>query len=373
MKTIKSLALFLLVSLTCNAFGMEQDWLAAEEETESNVSSLRKLCAKRAAQLIQEDPAFCEKEGQPKLTKEAKKLVVLEFMKDHPIIPLILQKLKIAPPKISSPNTNPAISAGFSSNGSQTLAISWDNTAKLWDIQTRACIRTFSGHTDRVESAVFSPDGSQILTASHDNTAKLWDVQTGDCIHTFSGHTDRVLSAVFSPDGLQILTASRDCTAKLWDAQTGAYIRTFSGHTDRVLSAVFSPDASQILTVSIDNTAKLWDKNTGACIHTFSDHTSWIMSAVVSPDGSQILTASWDNTAKLWDITPILQMIHYLTDKISLEQATLLGLIQKKITKRNMLSSALRLNEKQLELFNDLRPEIKTILEKQAKSTCTIV
>jgi len=289
MKTIKSLALFLLVSLTCNAFGMEQDWPAAEQEIESRVPSLRKLCAKRVADLIKQDPEFYEKKGQSKLTEDAQRSVVSELMKDHPIVPLILQKLKIIPPL------------------------------------------KFTGHTDDwlkpAGLQILSPDGSQTLTTSYDRTAKLWNKNTGACIQTFTGHINLLMSAIFSPDGSQILTASLDHTAKLWNAQTGTCIRTFSGHTNLLMSAIFSPD------------------------------------------GKEILAASDDNTAKLWNITPILQMSHYLTHEISLKQAILFDLIQKKITEGNTSS----LNEKQLELFNDLQPEVKTILNPTTCNDCTML
>ncbi len=220
MKTFKSLTLFLLVSLTCNAFGMEQDWPAAEEETESNVSSLRELCAKRATQLIQEDPAFCEKEGQPELTKDAEELVASELMKDHPIIRLILSRL------IKTSTDQSGNETGNVRPSPNEFVGLDDGAAELYNSHTNAHIRTFIGHTGPVNSSDFSPDGSQVLTASDDNTAKLWNKNTGACIRTFSDHTDAVWSAKFSPDGLKILTISQD-TIKLWNAQTSTCIYTF--------------------------------------------------------------------------------------------------------------------------------------------------
>ncbi|HUS59118.1 MAG TPA: hypothetical protein VM141_10740, partial [Planctomycetota bacterium] len=65
-----------------------------------------------------------------------------------------------------------------------------------------------------------------MLTGSYDDTAKLWDAATGACIRTFTGHTSDVWSVAFSPDGTKVLTAG-GYDAKLWDAATGACIRTF--------------------------------------------------------------------------------------------------------------------------------------------------
>jgi len=62
----------------------------------------------------------------------------------------------------------------------------------------------------------FSPGGKTVLTSGADGTARLWDVQTGAEVRRYTGHTDWVRNVAFSPDGKYILTASNDNTARLW-------------------------------------------------------------------------------------------------------------------------------------------------------------
>ena len=62
-------------------------------------------------------------------------------------------------------------------------------------------------HDGFVCSATFSPDGRYVVTASYDNTSKLWSVESGDCLMTMK-HEDGVYSPSFSPDGRYVVTES---------------------------------------------------------------------------------------------------------------------------------------------------------------------
>jgi len=208
-------------------------------------------------------------------------------------------------------------SVAFSPNGRYVLAGSDDNTAKLWDIVTGECIRTFTPSSigcSPVFSVAFSPDGKCIITGGGaDYTAKLWDVTTGSYIRTFIGHRGQVTSVAFSSDGTKVLTGSHDGTAKLWDTSTGICTRTF-GHAWDVRSVAFSPDGNRVLIGGEEDAAngtaataaKLWNATTGSCLRNFIV-TGIVFSVSFSPDGTWVLTASYDctinlGTVKLWDI-----------------------------------------------------------------------
>ena len=62
------------------------------------------------------------------------------------------------------------------------LTSSWDGTAKLWDTDTAALIRSFIGHTDRIFSAARSPQSERVSTGSRDTTSGLWNARTGELL-----------------------------------------------------------------------------------------------------------------------------------------------------------------------------------------------
>lgn len=52
-----------------------------------------------------------------------------------------------------------------------------------------ACATTLEGHSDIVTSVAFSPDSQRIASASWDETVKIWDVDTGQCITTLKDYS----------------------------------------------------------------------------------------------------------------------------------------------------------------------------------------
>ena len=97
-----------------------------------------------------------------------------------------------------------------------------DETLRLWDLDTGACLQTLEGHTGVVQSVALTPDGRRALSGSWDKTLRLWDLDTGACLQTLEGHTDEVDSVALTPDGRRALSGSWDKTLRLWDLDTGA-------------------------------------------------------------------------------------------------------------------------------------------------------
>jgi hypothetical protein len=96
------------------------------------------------------------------------------------------------------------------------LSGSYDDTLRLWDVNTGDCLRTFEGHTNAVTSVNLSGDGRYVLSGSDDKTLRLWDVETGECLRTFEGHTGNVTSVCLSSDSCYALSGSYDKTIRLW-------------------------------------------------------------------------------------------------------------------------------------------------------------
>jgi WD40 repeat protein len=227
--------------------------------------------------------------------------------------------------------------------GGKYLLIGLENsTVQLWEVQNKTLIRSFSGHTSGVRSVNFSPDGATIITASYDNTARLWDINGRKL---FSIPAFVVATAIFSPSGQYILTAGRD--AILWNKSCEEK-RRFKAKEMGISSAVFynTDNETSVLFGSRDNSVRNWNLSTGMIrnfkkTHTFEvtsvevyaggtgngpryisgsgdnnaiiwnlnglpvsilKHSTWVLDVALSPDGNYALTGCQDSFARLWDI-----------------------------------------------------------------------
>ncbi|KAF9437461.1 hypothetical protein BGZ76_000611 [Entomortierella beljakovae] len=154
--------------------------------------------------------------------------------------------------------------------------------------------KVFKGHTDGVMCLQF--DDSFLITGSYDNTVKVWNIETGECLRTLTGHVMCVRALHF--DEAKLITGSMDRTLRVWNYHTGQCIRTLQGHTDGVVTLDF--DSRILASGSADTTIKIWNLYTGEC-STLKGHRD-LVNKVQIYKRKFIVSASDDTTVKLWDI-----------------------------------------------------------------------
>ena len=166
--------------------------------------------------------------------------------------------------------------------------------------------RSLRGHNHFVSDVVISSDGQFALTGSWDNTLRLWDINSGVCTRRFVGHTKDVLSVAFSADNRQIVSGSRDRTVKLWNTLGECkFTIVEDGHTEWVSCVRFSPSPSAPVIVSAgwDRLVKVWNLGNCKLRNNLSGHNGYLDTVTVSPDGSLCASGGKDGVAMLWDLT----------------------------------------------------------------------
>lgn len=85
---------------------------------------------------------------------------------------------------------------------------------RLFDVTTGELVHQLEGHQVMVRSLSFSADGSVLASASWDETVRLWDVETGQQLATLDVRGPA--SVRFSPDGTLLATAGFRDVTRLW-------------------------------------------------------------------------------------------------------------------------------------------------------------
>ena len=63
------------------------------------------------------------------------------------------------------------------------VSCSLDNTIKMWDLETRECIRTLEGHSAEIHCIDVLENGF-LISGSKDKSLKIWNPSDGACLKT---------------------------------------------------------------------------------------------------------------------------------------------------------------------------------------------
>ena len=123
--------------------------------------------------------------------------------------------------------TDVAYSGMIRADGKLLVAGGEKPAVRVFDLSSRAVLRTMRGHTRSVHATQWSGSLTRIMSGSDDKTARWWDLPTQRCLSVLSGHTDYVRSVCGGIGGngngnsekMDALwaTGSYDHTVRVWD------------------------------------------------------------------------------------------------------------------------------------------------------------
>lgn len=223
---------------------------------------------------------------------------------------------------------------------------SMDRTIKIWNF-TDSSRYTLRGHTDWVNAVRVDSASRTVLSASDDCTVKLWDLDTKSCVKTFEGHVGQVQQVLTLPhdfdfedsdvdesDGTSsttstqshsqcsqptsqsgtepygpgftacdrpmppryMLTGALDSTIRLWDTYTSKCLRTYFGHVEGVWA--LAADSLRVVSGAEDRMVKVWDTRSGKCERTFTGHAGPINCLGLSDN--RLCTGGEDNEVRMY-------------------------------------------------------------------------
>ncbi|KAI9799958.1 MAG: hypothetical protein M1825_004329 [Sarcosagium campestre] len=219
-----------------------------------------------------------------------------------------------------------------------------DQTIKIWNFEDKSTF-VLRGHTDWVNSVKVDAASRTVFSASDDCTVRLWDLESKKCIKVYEGHVGQVQQVLPLPIDFQydiddqqpsssqsvssssnpstpapssddggsqpagfgfaegrpepprlMLTSALDSTIRLWDVASGKCLRTFFGHVEGVWT--IAADTLRFVSGSEDRMVKVWDVRSGKCERTFTGHEGPV--TCVGLSDSRMCTGGEDHEVRMY-------------------------------------------------------------------------
>ena len=239
---------------------------------------------------------------------------------------------------------------GLHFSGDLLVSASVDRTIKRWNFRDKS-IFTLRGHTDWVNTVRIDITSRTIFSASDDLTIRLWDLDTRKCLRVLRGHVGQVQQIVLlhsdfevddqeeenhadespgqmssdevsSPEMPQFTSAAADCryndtfnsgghrkpppryimtsaldsTIRLWEVPTGRCVKTLFGHVEGIWA--LAADALRVVSGAEDRMVKVWDARTGACEKTYTGHAGPV--TCIGLSDSRMCSGSEDGEVRMY-------------------------------------------------------------------------
>jgi len=204
--------------------------------------------------------------------------------------------------------TRNVVCAHFAPKGDLVLTAGADGTARLWDAQSGAPLRTLLGRARReaatrrfataedairwlgnvgLTTAVFGPDGSLVATGAEDGTVEVWNTETGKLVWSETAHKAPVVCVAFDRQGRRLASAPGERPARPWDAW---------------LASRSSPRGAEAPSTSPDHTVRVWDSETGKPVSALPCEGTPVSVAFLSK-GERVVTGHTGKSATsgIWD------------------------------------------------------------------------
>lgn len=223
-------------------------------------------------------------------------------------------------PKKSADNKEKSMLRGHSDS---VMSLSWnalhphlllsgsaDKSIKLWDLEKKACIKTFDHHTDKVQVVQWSPhEASVALSASYDRSARVFDCNTDTILFQLELNGDAE-QAKWCPHSPKMCAFSDESglVQIVVDYSDGGNILRIQAHEKAVSALDWSPLVPGLfLTGSIDKTVKLWSMNMMTkeveCLAHRELGTGKVFTASFSPDNPYlVLAAGGKGKTVVWNV-----------------------------------------------------------------------
>ncbi|XP_077217172.1 uncharacterized protein LOC143851587 [Tasmannia lanceolata] len=195
------------------------------------------------------------------------------------------------------------------SKSQHLLSSSMDKTVRLWDMESKTCLKLFA-HNDYVTCIQFNPiDDRYFISGSLDAKVRIWSIPDRHVVDWSDLH-EMVTAACYTPDGQGALVGSHKGNCRLYnttecklnqEGQIDIHSKKKKSNAKKITGFQFAPgNPSEVLITSADSQIRVF--NGIDLIQKFRGfrNTSSQISASFTPDGRYVVCASEDSQVYVW-------------------------------------------------------------------------
>ncbi|KAG5519067.1 hypothetical protein PMAC_002153 [Pneumocystis sp. 'macacae'] len=193
------------------------------------------------------------------------------------------------------------------------LVVAGDSSGgiQVFDTETRAIVKSISGHQQAVHVTRFSPHRQTVVvSASDDKTVRLWDLAAAAETCVLEGNGDYVRAADFLGGSEVVVSGGYDGSVRLWDTRDCRREIMRLEHGEGV-EAVVSLGQGSVVVSAGGPVVRVWDVVAGRAVRELRAHQKTVLCLARNREGSWVLSGALDRHIKVYDVRDW-QVVHSL-------------------------------------------------------------
>ncbi|PWN90927.1 WD40 repeat-like protein [Acaromyces ingoldii] len=179
-------------------------------------------------------------------------------------------------------------------------------------------IRELKGHKQEVCGLKWNTMTNQLASGGNDNKLFVWDGLGSSALHQFAEHTAAVKAIAWSPHQQGLLASgggTADMKIKYWNTVTGAKLSEVDTGS-QVCNLAWSKTSNEIISThgfssgKVHNQVQIWRYPGMQQVASLTGHTMRVLYLAMSPDGETIVSGAGDETLRFWNLnTPAKKLV----------------------------------------------------------------
>ncbi|KAL8775043.1 MAG: hypothetical protein Q9209_000522 [Squamulea sp. 1 TL-2023] len=214
---------------------------------------------------------------------------------------------KLFPSTSNSPVTyisSPLAPSNSQGQLSDHFAVTSGRQVQIFSVRNRKREKQISRFDDIAHGAEIRRDGRVLVAGDESGAIQVFDIHSRAILKTWTEHKQPVWTTKFSPiENTTLMSACDDRTVRLWDLPAQESVTTFRGHQDYVRSGAFMQGqaAGLLVSGSYDQTVKIWDPRAPSTAVMSFKHAAPVETILPMPSGTTLLAAA-DNQISVLDL-----------------------------------------------------------------------